>query len=168
MAKRRRKRKKTMKWYKKILLLLIIIGMFFVVTFFVDKKTFNQLKDGVILEITKLTNTLEKKLQIFRIERYDDIELTDDLMVFYLDVGQADSILIKSQDEYMLIDAGNTNDGDRLVKYFNYLPFIFKSSFLMTAKAPPFLGSILVTLIKLFCLDKFKLHLSMEIIMSYK
>ena len=119
MAKKRRRRKKSMKWYKKIFVLFIIIGLFLVATFFLDRKTFNELKNSIVLEITKITNKIEKTISKYRKEKYDDIELTDDLMVFFLDVGQGDSILIKSQNEYMLIDAGNNNDGDKIVKYFN-------------------------------------------------
>ena len=39
------------------------------------------------------------------------------LVVEYLDVGQADSILLSSNGEYMLIDAGNNEDGDDVVEY---------------------------------------------------
>lgn len=39
------------------------------------------------------------------------------LVVEYLDVGQADSMLLSSNGEYMLIDAGNNEDGDDVVKY---------------------------------------------------
>ena len=39
------------------------------------------------------------------------------LAVDYLDVGQADSILLSSGGEYMLIDAGNNADGDDVVNY---------------------------------------------------
>lgn len=39
------------------------------------------------------------------------------LVVEYLDVGQADSILLSSDGEYMLIDAGNNADGDDIVSY---------------------------------------------------
>ncbi|MEG0137845.1 MAG: ComEC/Rec2 family competence protein [Bacilli bacterium] len=44
-----------------------------------------------------------------------------DFEIRFIDVGQADSILIKSNKEYMLIDAGNNNDGENLVKYFKDL-----------------------------------------------
>lgn len=37
--------------------------------------------------------------------------------VHFIDVGQADSILIKKGNESMLIDAGNNWDGDKIVKY---------------------------------------------------
>ena len=39
------------------------------------------------------------------------------IKVSYLDVGQADSILIQVDNENMLIDAGNNNDGKGIVKY---------------------------------------------------
>lgn len=42
---------------------------------------------------------------------------TTDLQVYFIDVGQADSILIANQEHYMLIDAGNNEDGPLLVNY---------------------------------------------------
>lgn len=47
--------------------------------------------------------------------------VTGDLEVYFLDVGQADSILIKNNDDVMLIDAGNNEDGELLSKYFKSL-----------------------------------------------
>lgn len=41
----------------------------------------------------------------------------ESLVVEYLDLGQADSILLSSYGEYMLIDAGNNEDGDDIVSY---------------------------------------------------
>ena len=40
----------------------------------------------------------------------------DTLQIYFFDVGQADSILLTSDGETMLIDAGNNEDGDRLVE----------------------------------------------------
>lgn len=45
--------------------------------------------------------------------------ISDNLKISYLDVGQADAILVENNDEAMLIDAGNNEDGKLLVKYFN-------------------------------------------------
>lgn len=45
----------------------------------------------------------------------------DTLEIYYLDVGQADSILIRMNNHNMLIDAGNNSDGPLLVKYFQEL-----------------------------------------------
>lgn len=42
---------------------------------------------------------------------------TTNLEVYYIDVGQADSILIKNKDQAMLIDAGNNEDGEDVVKF---------------------------------------------------
>lgn len=39
------------------------------------------------------------------------------LEIYFFDVGQADSILIKEKDYTMLIDGGNQSDGETLVKY---------------------------------------------------
>ena len=41
----------------------------------------------------------------------------DTLTVHYIDVGQADSILLECGDEFMLIDGGNRDDGQLLVSY---------------------------------------------------
>ena len=39
------------------------------------------------------------------------------LEIYYFDVGQGDSTLIKQKDDYMLIDAGNNEDGKKIVNY---------------------------------------------------
>ncbi len=39
------------------------------------------------------------------------------LIVHYIDVGQADSILLESSNEFILIDGGNRDDGDLVVTY---------------------------------------------------
>lgn len=44
--------------------------------------------------------------------------VTTDLKVYFIDVGQADSILISNSNFNMLIDAGNNEDGPKLVTYF--------------------------------------------------
>lgn len=41
----------------------------------------------------------------------------DDLKVYFIDVGQADSILIVNNDKTMLIDAGNNEDGEDVVNF---------------------------------------------------
>lgn len=44
-------------------------------------------------------------------------ESEENLEVYYIDVGQADSILIVNQNQSMLIDAGNNDDGQDVVKF---------------------------------------------------
>lgn len=53
-------------------------------------------------------------------EVLDSVKLRVDgnLNVYYFDVGQADTILIENSGKYMLIDAGNNADGEKIVKYF--------------------------------------------------
>lgn len=43
--------------------------------------------------------------------------VSTDLKIYYFDVGQADSILITNNGHNMLIDAGNNEDGPKLVSY---------------------------------------------------
>lgn len=43
--------------------------------------------------------------------------VSSDLTIYFFDVGQADSILVANNNQYMLIDAGNNEDGPLLVKY---------------------------------------------------
>ena len=41
--------------------------------------------------------------------------------VYFIDVGQADSILIKAKDQAMLIDAGNNDDGELVTGFIKDL-----------------------------------------------
>lgn len=72
-------------------------------------------------EIKKYKEENSKK-PVFKLDE-DSVKLRaeGDFNVYYFDVGQADSILIECNDEYMLIDAGNNNDGDGLVNYLKRL-----------------------------------------------
>ena len=51
--------------------------------------------------------------------KVEDNQILDSskLEIYFFDVGQADSILIKNNDDTMLIDGGNDSDGDNLVNY---------------------------------------------------
>lgn len=71
---------------------------------------------GDIKESISTINTQNRKT-----EEAVNIEDGNTLKVYFLDVGQADSILIENNNEYMLIDAGNNEDGSKLVKYFQSL-----------------------------------------------
>lgn len=91
MAKRRRKKKRNI--FLRVVLILITIGY------------------GLYLSEIDGTFGLGNTEEVFK-------EVSTDLRVSYLDVGQADSILIENNGEVMLIDAGNNEDGSLLVKYF--------------------------------------------------
>ena len=54
----------------------------------------------------------------------EEEEASDELEVHYIDVGQADSIFIELPNgEDMLIDAGNNDDGDDVVRYISNLGY---------------------------------------------
>ena len=46
------------------------------------------------------------------------VTVEEKLEVTFIDVGQADSILLENEGCYMLVDAGNNEDGEKLVDYF--------------------------------------------------
>ena len=91
MTKKRKKGKEN-KFFRLILIVLTIIYSIYL----------NEMNE---------TYSLDNSNDVFK-------EVSTDLKVSYLDVGQADSILIENNNEYMLIDAGNNEDGNLLVKYF--------------------------------------------------
>lgn len=92
---------------KYLFILFVVIAWGFIYAQIQDKKPKN---NG---EITKTT--------VGSIN--DAVKLTVDgnLNIYYLDVGQADSILLENNGQYMLIDAGNNADGKGLVSYFKEL-----------------------------------------------
>ncbi len=49
------------------------------------------------------------------------IEPDGNLYVYYVDVGQGDAILVSNDNHNILIDAGNNEDGTKLVSYFKEL-----------------------------------------------
>jgi len=66
-------------------------------------------------------NNIELK-QVMNTDLEESINtINEDFKIYFLDVGEADSILISNNGEYALIDAGNNEDGPKLVKYFNSL-----------------------------------------------
>ena len=81
-----------------------------------NKTLISFLSFAAIILYTLLSNdeiTIEKQEN-----KKTDSNNTDVVRVEYIDVGQADAILIENNKKYMLIDAGNNEDGDLLVNYF--------------------------------------------------
>ena len=76
-----------------IVLLLVLISIAYTKKELVDNKE----------------NTNEKAVSV--------LKTNSNLEVYYFDVGQADSILIRENDNNILIDAGNNEDGEKLVNY---------------------------------------------------
>lgn len=89
------------KTYKKVLEFIIVIILAISAYFYEDIESF--IKDFNTDSIGEVTSS------------------PDNLEIYYLDVGNADSILIRYHDSNVLIDAGNNGDGEKLVNYFNEL-----------------------------------------------
>ena len=88
-----------MKKKKKLIstiLALIVVGLFYLFENF---------------EITPSQENINQRVQEAPVTAEDKLEVT------FIDVGQADSILLESKGEYMLVDAGNNEDGPKLVTY---------------------------------------------------
>lgn len=86
----------------KKLIALVILLLSYAYTTFINTENKNQ--EGPIKE-----------------RKTEDVIFADEntLNVYFIDVGQADSILLENKGHYMLIDAGNNEDGPKLVNYFN-------------------------------------------------
>lgn len=101
--KSKRKNKKEL-W---LVLIFIILGL----VFKLDDGLYEKLTDTVFKENTNIEENIDGNVDT-------EGEL---LKVSFLDVGQADSILINANNKYMLIDAGNNEDGEKLVMYLKSL-----------------------------------------------
>lgn len=98
-------------WIKTVLAMFIIAYSIF------ETDTINELKASVN-EFSKNISETEKTAKE---------SITEDVLkVYFIDVGQADAILLQSGEHNMLIDAGNNEDG---VKIVNYLKEINVSKF---------------------------------------
>ncbi len=94
---------------KKIKFILNIIIVMVVLIYGAFKSELTDDLKGNVKHALNTTNETEK------------IEVDSNLLVYFIDVGQADSILIKNGNYAMLIDAGNNSDGKKLVNYINGL-----------------------------------------------
>ena len=103
---RRKRRRNRRKFYMHRLILIIVVLIYMI---FAEE----------INNTFSLTENDAKELE--KEKTKEVVTLHDKLKVYYLDVGQADAMLIDSGGEYMVIDGGNNSDGPLLVKYFNEL-----------------------------------------------
>lgn len=96
-------KKETKQIVKKVLFLLILIGISYIYQNYFIKDNVNDRK----IEFREVEPTIN----------IDDKEFH----IHFIDVGQAESILIESNKEYSLVDAGEYDDGTKLVNYFHSL-----------------------------------------------
>lgn len=89
-----------MKRNKKLLssfVILLIVGIFYLFQNYPENKSL----ENINKRVEEAPVTAEERLE-----------------VTFIDVGQADSLLLENEGHYMLIDAGNNEDGPKLVNYF--------------------------------------------------
>ena len=91
-----------------------------------NKKILASIIGVIILGILSLLGLNQDTLNSFlkienetnkTIEETSSVPVTTNLIVDYIDVGQADSILVRNKEMSMLIDAGNNEDGKDVVNY---------------------------------------------------
>ena len=88
-----------------------------------SKKKINKILNTItILLIVLISIAYTKKELVDNNENTNEktvstLKTNSNLEVYYFDVGQADSILIRENDNNILIDAGNNEDGEKLVDY---------------------------------------------------
>ena len=69
--------------------------------------------------INELLGLYENNSQSQKENVVSSIPVEGNLNIYFIDVGQADSILIVNDDSSMLIDAGNNEDGEDVFNNFN-------------------------------------------------
>lgn len=90
-------------------LIKIIIGLVILIVITIQGNLFDNVSNA-----TASINDSTKSDKI-------DAKVNENFSVSFIDVGQADSVLIKNGNYNMLIDAGNNEDGEKLVNYFKSL-----------------------------------------------
>lgn len=90
-------------------LIKIIIGLVILIVIIIQGNLFDNVSNA-----TASINDSTKSDKI-------DAKVNENFSVSFIDVGQADSVLIRNGNYNMLIDAGNNEDGEKLVNYFKSL-----------------------------------------------
>lgn len=88
-----------------------------------SKKKINKILNTIIILLLVLISLAYTKKELVdnkentNEKTVSTLKTNSNLEVYYFDVGQADSILIRKNDNNILIDAGNNEDGEKLVNY---------------------------------------------------
>ena len=96
---------------KLIILIIILIGAYYYEDI---EKIIKENNQGNVSNIVNPKDNNQNNIS-------NIVSSTDNLEIYYLDVGNADSILIRYHNNNVLIDAGNNEDGEKLVNYFKSL-----------------------------------------------
>jgi len=99
-------KKKNKKLLEFITAMIVILGFFIY-----DEYIENYLKDSSHKTELRESSTTKQTLSL----------KDSNFAIYFIDVGQADCILIENNGEYALVDAGNNEDETKLVEYFTNL-----------------------------------------------
>lgn len=111
--------KRTKAKNKKIVGIIATIVILILIALGVNPKTIDTISELTGVNISLEQNTINDNSESNKNnnETINNIINGEQLVVDYIDVGQADSILIRTEDTTMLIDAGNNGDGEDVVEY---------------------------------------------------
>ena len=113
----RRGKRSTKRQNRKIIGLILALVVIVLIAIGANPKVINTISEIAGLNITvnetQTQNNTENQIENQNVQ----VPTGENLVVDYIDVGQADSILITTQDKAMLIDAGNNEDGDDVVEF---------------------------------------------------
>lgn len=103
--------------------IVVLVLLFFGVLKIDDKGNISFAGNGEFVEEKNIndTNVEDSKEGLNANELQPSASVEGELLVYYFDVGQADSIFVYNDGESMLIDAGNNPDGKLICNYLNTL-----------------------------------------------
>lgn len=99
----------------KFLFAILVVGYFLYTSF--DSKELQASVNNIKEEVVKAEEVEKEELDI----NGDGYEAPGLFKVYYLDVGQADSIFIKTDEKNMLIDAGTNEAGPKIAEFLKSL-----------------------------------------------
>lgn len=109
MSKRRKKSNNII--LSLIIFIILCVSGYFGTDYFLENSNSDNIAKEVSTNEVKITTSSI-------IENVDEVDLNNDkLNIIFFYVGQADCTLIKLNDEVILIDAGNNNDGKNVVSF---------------------------------------------------
>lgn len=109
MSKRRKKSNNII--LSLIIFMILCVSGYFGTDYFLENSNSDNIAKEVSTNEVKITKSSS-------IENVDEVDLNNDkLNIIFFYVGQADCTLIKLNDEVILIDAGNNNDGKNVVSF---------------------------------------------------
>lgn len=115
MARKRKNNKKIINTIFSIIILIIIalISQNQEIQNYISNTTSDSVSENELISTIQENQNGTKTIVIGS----GDVNNENNLHVYYIDVGQADSILIMNQGEAALIDAGNNEDGENVVNF---------------------------------------------------